>query len=134
MAKTNKEAEKATHAAKCAIQKAKKQREEVQKKKKKKPSNSLQQLGQDMRRVSKANEKFLSKAPFQRLVKEIAEDVMPGVTFRTAAIQALQLAVEAYSVHDFEAATILVAHAKRVTLMPKDVTALKRIKKHYDLP
>ena len=56
-----------------------------------------------------------------------------GVRFQAGAIRALQEGVEAYLVRDFEAANVFVCHSKRVTVMPKDLRAVKSIKDIYGL-
>ena len=48
--------------------------------------------------------------------------------FQSAAIMALQEATEAYMVTLFEDSLLCTIHAKRVTLMPKDMTLARRIR------
>jgi len=68
--------------------------------------------------------------PFQRLVREIAQDICPDVNlrFQTAAVAALQEASEAYLVGLFEDMNLCAIHAKRVTVMPKDMALARRIR------
>ncbi|KAM3863101.1 histone H3.3A-like [Diretmus argenteus] len=68
------------------------------------------------------------KLPFQRLVKEIAQYFKPGLRFQSAAIGALQEASETYLVRLFEDTNMCAIHAKRVTIMPKDMQLAKRIR------
>jgi histone H3 len=68
------------------------------------------------------------RLPFQRLVREIAEDFKTGLRFQCSAILALQEASEAYLVGLFEDAGLLVIHCKRVTIFPKDIQLARRIR------
>jgi histone H3 len=70
--------------------------------------------------------------PFQRLVREIAQglDTSLGgqIRFQSTAIQALQEISEAYLVSLFEDTNLCAIHAKRVTIMPKDIQLARRIR------
>ena len=59
--------------------------------------------------------------PFQRLVREIAQVHNPYLRFQSGAILALQASAEAYLVGLLEDANLCAIHAKRVTIMPKDM-------------
>ena len=48
--------------------------------------------------------------------------------FQSHALAALQEAVEAYMVHLFEDANLCAIHAKRVTVMQKDIQLARRIR------
>lgn len=69
-----------------------------------------------------------SKLPFQRLVREIAQDFKTDLRFQSSAIGALQEAAEAYLVSLFEDTNLCAIHAKRVTIMPKDIQLARRIR------
>ena len=71
---------------------------------------------------------LLRKAPFQRLVREVAQDFKTDLRFQTSAVMALQEACEAYLVGLFEDTNICAIHAKRVTIMPKDIQLARRIR------
>jgi len=68
------------------------------------------------------------KLPFQRLVREIAQDFKTDLRFQSSAIMALQEASEAYLVGLFEDTNLCAIHAKRVTIMPKDIQLARRIR------
>ena len=70
----------------------------------------------------------MRKLPFQRLVREISQDFKPNLRFQTSAILALQEAAEAYLVGLFEDTNLCAIHAKRVTIMPKDMALARRIR------
>merc|ERR1712167_388307 len=63
----------------------------------------------------------ISKLPFQRLVREIASEFKNDLRFQSSAVLALQEAAEAYMVGLFEDTNLCAIHAKRVTIMPKDM-------------
>ena len=56
----------------------------------------------DIRRYQKSNELLIRKSPFQRLVREIAQDFKTDLRFQSTAIMALQEASESYLVSLFE--------------------------------
>ena len=66
--------------------------------------------------------------PFQRLVREIAQKHNPGLQFKSGAILALQESAEAYLVGLLEDSNLCAIHAKRVTIMPKDMQLAWRIR------
>ncbi|TRY68591.1 hypothetical protein TCAL_06938 [Tigriopus californicus] len=76
----------------------------------------------------KSTELLIRKLPFQRLVREIAQDFKTDLRFQSAAIGALQEASEAYLVGLFEDTNLCAIHAKRVTIMPKDIQLARRIR------
>ncbi|ROT68979.1 histone H3 [Penaeus vannamei] len=65
---------------------------------------------------------------FQRLVREIAQDFKTDLRFQSSAVMALQEASEAYLVGLFEDTNLCAIHAKRVTIMPKDIQLARRIR------
>ena len=88
-----------------------------------------------IRRYQKTTELLIRKLPFQRLVREIVCDtdvirspLCGKVRFQSAAIMALQEASEAYLVGLFEDSNLCAIHAKRVTIMPKDIQLARRIR------
>ena len=82
----------------------------------------------EIRKYQKSTDLLLRKLPFQRVVKEIAQNFKADLRFQTAAIEALQTAAEAYLVSMFEDANLCAIHAKRVTIMPKDIQLVRRIR------
>ena len=81
-----------------------------------------------IRRYQKSTELLIRKLPFQRLVREIAQDFKVNLRFQCDAIGALQEAAEAYLVGLFEDTNLSAIHAKRVTIMPKDLHLARRIR------
>ena len=132
----------------------------------------------EIRKYQKSTELLIRKLPFQRLVREIAQDFKTGqcrtcrsdrllhdsehisidkiiywvadLRFQSSAVLALQEAAEAYLVSLFEGKAVLqlvlqgflmpylgaaladtnlcAIHAKRVTIMPKDIQLARRIR------
>ncbi|XP_078280414.1 histone H3-like [Rhinoraja longicauda] len=82
----------------------------------------------EIRRYQKSTELLIRKLPFQRLVREIAQDFKTGLRFQTSSIMALQEASEAYLVGLFEDTNLCAIHAKRVTIMAKDIHLARRIR------
>ena len=56
----------------------------------------------EIRRYQKSTELLIRKLPFQRLVREIAQDFKTDLRFQSTAVMALQEASEAYLVGLFE--------------------------------
>ncbi len=82
----------------------------------------------EIRKYQKTTELLIRKLPFQRLVREIAQDFKTDLRFQSAAVLALQEAAEAYLVGLFEDTNLAAIHAKRVTIMPKDLQLARRIR------
>jgi histone H3 len=82
----------------------------------------------EIRKYQKSTDLLLRKAPFQRLLREIAQDFKSELRFQSTAVLALQEAAEAYLVGLFEDTNLCAIHAKRVTIMPKDVQLARRIR------
>jgi histone H3 len=83
---------------------------------------------QEIRKYQRGTELLIRKLPFQRLVKEIAQDFKTDLRFQSSAILALQEATEAYLVGLFEDTNLCAIHAKRVTIMPRDMQLARRIR------
>ena len=132
-----KEEQRAAQKAKAAARSAKKSGQKAPKGGVKKPYRyrpgtvALKQI----RQYQKSMELLIRKLPFQRLVREIAGDPLiitsslcGKVRFQSAAVMALQEAAEAYLVGLFEDTNLCAIHAKRVTIMPKDIQLARRIR------
>jgi len=82
----------------------------------------------EIRRYQKSTELLVRKAPFQRLVREIATEFKNDLRFQASAVMALQEATEAYMVSLFEDSNLCAIHAKRVTIMTRDMQLSRRIR------
>ena len=100
----------------------------------------------EIRRYQKGTELLIRKAPFQRLVREIMQDVtskkrVPGnlvlpqfcnedepYRMQSTAMLALHEAAEYYLVDLFDWTNLCAIHAKRKTIMVKDMQLARRIR------
>ncbi|KAK3357458.1 histone H3-like protein [Lasiosphaeria hispida] len=85
----------------------------------------------EIRRYQSNTDLLISKLPFSRLVREIALQCRPSgeeMRWQSQAIQALQESAEAFLVHLFEDTNLCAIHAKRVTIMQKDIQLARRIR------
>jgi len=91
----------------------------------------------EIRKYQKSTDLLLRKLPFARIVREIALDMTTdmgnyengaGLRWQTSALLALQEATEAYLIHLFEDANLCAIHAKRVTVMQRDIQLARRIR------
>ncbi len=82
----------------------------------------------EIRRYQKSTELLLRRMPFQRLVREIAQDFRSEIRFQAKAILALQEATESYLAGLFEDTNLCAIHAKRITILPKDLQLARRIR------
>ena len=82
----------------------------------------------EIRRYQKSTELLIRKLPFQRLVREIAQEMKGDLRFQSSAVAALQEASEAYLVGLFEDTNLCAIHAKRVTIMVRDIQLARRLR------
>ncbi|CEO96708.1 Histone H2A/H2B/H3 domain-containing protein [Plasmodiophora brassicae] len=85
----------------------------------------------EIRKFQKGTGLLIRKLPFARLVREIAQEHFSGGEewrWQGEALLALQEAAEAYLVHLFEDTNLCAIHAKRVTIMPRDIHLARRIR------
>ena len=75
----------------------------------------------DIHHFQKSTALLIHKLPFQRLVREIAQDYKTDLQFQSVAIMCLQEAAKGYLVSLFEDTNLHVIHAKQVTIMPRDI-------------
>jgi histone H3/H4 len=76
---------------------------------------------QEIKRMQQQTVAVIPKLPFQRLVKQITHGVNSEVRFSSQGLIALQEAAESYLTGLFEDSHLIALHAKRVTLMAKDM-------------
>jgi len=82
----------------------------------------------EIRRYQKSTDLLIQKAPFQRLVREVAQNYKSDLRFQSSAVMALQEAAEAYLVGLFEDTNLCCLHAKRVTIKPQDMRLARCIR------
>jgi len=82
----------------------------------------------EIRKYQKSYDPLIRKLPFQRLVRDEARSLRGDCRFQSNALLALQEASEAYMVGLFEDTNLCAIHARRVTIMPKDIQLAIRIR------
>lgn len=85
----------------------------------------------EIRRYQNNTDLLMAKLPFARLVREIAIQFRPQgeeMRWQSQALLALQESAEAFLVHLFEDTNLCAIHAKRVTIMQKDIQLARRIR------
>ena len=72
----------------------------------------------------------INKKAFSKLVRDITETMFPEqeIKFSLRGLAALHVASEDYLVSLFEDSYLCALHAKRVTLMKKDMTLARRLR------
>ena len=83
---------------------------------------------QEICHYQKCTNLLIRKLPFQRLIRELAQKFKVDVRFRSSTLMALQEATKAYLVRLFEDTNLCAIHAKRVTIMPKDIQLARCIR------
>ena len=101
-----------------------------------------------IRHFQKRTELLIRKLPFARLVRELTEEYLKNhprvkahfdkggghIRYQSDAIGALQEAAEAYLIGLFEDTNLCAIHARRVTIMPKDVLLAQRVRGELEKP
>jgi len=83
----------------------------------------------EIRKYQKSTDLLIRKLPFARLIREICNEFTDQPMRWTAeALLALQESSEDFLVHLFEDCNLCAIHAKRVTIMPKDMQLARRIR------
>ena len=92
----------------------------------------------EIHRYQQSTESLIRRTPFNKLIKEISQEYKicpegPGtpsvqVRFQSTALASLQEATENFLVGLFEDVNLLAVHAKRVTIMPCDISLALRIR------
>lgn len=82
----------------------------------------------EIRRYQNSTDLLIRKLPFQRLVREVAQECNSSLRFQGSAMLALQEAVESYQVGFLEDSNLCAIHGKRVTIMPKDIQLARRLR------
>lgn len=86
----------------------------------------------EVRKYQRSTDLLIRRLPFARLVKHITEQQRPkdkaGLRFQAQALVALQEASEHYLTRLFEDSNLLAIHARRVTVMNRDIQLARRIR------
>jgi histone H3/H4 len=84
----------------------------------------------EIRQFQKGTNLLINKLAFMRLVRELAQKnfFVENYRFRANAITVLQEATEAYMVQVMQDTNLCALHAKRVTILPRDMKLALRIR------
>ncbi|CAL2052542.1 unnamed protein product [Caenorhabditis brenneri] len=83
----------------------------------------------DIRQYEQSTEPIIRKMPFRRIIQEIAHtNFNTMIKYQALAVDLLRQAAEEYITSLFEDANLCAHHAKRVTVMPKDLQLASRIR------
>lgn len=86
---------------------------------------------EEIRRLQRSTDLILPKRPFRRVMKDVMRTVdtdgAESMRLTSTAVEALQEAAEAFLVSVFSKAQLAAIHAKRVTLMPKDIHLIQKV-------
>lgn len=87
----------------------------------------------EIKRYQNSHELLIPRRAFHRLIRAVTEEIVRDrgsdpVRYQAAALEALQEGTEAYLTGIFEDSNLCAIHAKRVTLMPRDMQLCLRIK------
>ena len=96
-------------------------------KNKSKNSNQKIKALNEVKKYQETTDLLIKGLPFQRLVRNIAMQYNTEIRFQRAAIEALEEGSEALLVKLFELTNILASHAKRITILKRDVELAKYI-------
>jgi histone H3/H4 len=85
----------------------------------------------EIRKMQESTDLLISKSRMAKVIREVTQSVTPPETdfrFTSTAIAALHVAAEAHAVRTFEMSNLAAIHAKRVTIMPKDMQFVRKIR------
>lgn len=85
----------------------------------------------NIRELQNTTDLQIPRLRFHRLVREITQSFYEDVPYKyqPAALNALQEAAEAYLVYLFEDTNLCCVHARRVTIMPRDIQLARRLRR-----
>jgi len=88
----------------------------------------------DIKKLQSSTELLIRKMSFQRIIREMTQNIAKEdgnerkIRFKRDALTALQEATEAYLIGLLEDTNLCALHAKRVTIMPKDIQLARRLR------
>ena len=82
----------------------------------------------EIKRYQKGTDTLVPRAPLQRLVKDITHKYKPEARYSLSAIEAVHQCIEAYMVGLFEDTGLCAIHARRKTIMTRDMRLARRIR------
>ena len=101
----------------------------VRRRRRKKPGEGALK---EIRKMQNSSDLLISKFRMSQVIREITRSVTPAhctdFRFTSAAIAALHVAAEDHAVRTFEMSNLAAIHAKRVTIQPKDMQFVRKIR------
>jgi histone H3 len=86
----------------------------------------------EIRKMQQSSDLLISKSRMSKVIREVTRSVTPAhctdFRFTSAAIAALHVAAEDHAVRTFEMSNLAAIHAKRVTIQPKDMQFVRKIR------
>jgi histone H3/H4 len=86
----------------------------------------------EIRKMQNSSDLLISKFRMSQVIREVTRSVTPAhctdFRFTSAAIAALHVAAEDHAVRTFEMSNLAAIHAKRVTIQPKDMQFVRKIR------
>eukprot|EP00804_Cyclotella_cryptica_P020030 CCRYP_007906-RA/>CCRYP_007906-RA protein AED:0.06 eAED:0.06 QI:0/-1/0/1/-1/0/1/0/139 len=86
----------------------------------------------EIRKYQKSTDLLIRKLPFQRFLREVTQDFRGDIRYQATALAASQEASEAYLIGLLEDTNLCAIHARRVTIMPKDMQLSRQIRREYE--
>eukprot|EP00804_Cyclotella_cryptica_P002794 CCRYP_009349-RA/>CCRYP_009349-RA protein AED:0.08 eAED:0.07 QI:0/-1/0/1/-1/0/1/0/112 len=81
----------------------------------------------EIRMYQKSTDLLICKLPFQHFLREVTQDFRGDIRYQATALTASQEASKAYLIGLLEDTNLCAIHARRVTIMPKDMQLSRRI-------
>lgn len=88
----------------------------------------------EIRRYQNSTDLLIRKLPFQRFVRNIAQQYKADVRFQAPALACLHESLEAYITGVFEDANACAVHARRVTVLRRDLDLVDKIRGRFGNP
>ncbi len=82
----------------------------------------------EIKNYQRSTDSLLPRTAIRRMIKEITNRIMPDARYSSGAIAAVQECIESYMVGLFEDTNLCAIHARRVTIMTKDMKLARRIR------
>lgn len=82
----------------------------------------------EIRKLQKSTDLLIRRLPLQRLVREVAQEFKTDLRFQGSGISALQEAAEMHIVGLYQDVQRVAIHAKRVTIMDRDVHLARKLR------
>lgn len=82
----------------------------------------------EIKKYQKSTELLIRKLPFMRLLRETISDLNKECRVQKSAALAMQEASEAFAIGVLEDSNLCAIHARRVTVMPRDIQLARRIR------